>query len=426
MIGQSSSSLIGGLIALVVVLVIVGIIVWIRGVNVVPLNQVHVVTKRNKVNTYDGKGRYWFLKILHSRSIIPKHVLDIEPHLIKLHDIDNLPFGVEISVKVQVLDPQKAAGTLTAITHDTVAKVVEDTVMSAARSIAMERNILDIMKKREEIEGAIYSMVSDALSKLGLAAIIFDIKNIRDIEGADVISSLESVKIAELRKDARISESIHNSQAIQVEVEREKEATVKREQMQKEEEDARLTREQEIAARMRAVEMERLKIEEQKRMKLAEIDRTKARIQAEGEREKRMIEAKGQAEAIELTSKAESQSIKLKTEAEAEGIRAKGLAEAETMKAKAEALRKDPIAGQIKILEILAKAQVQSAAKVADALGENNKIMYLPNSGNLLSNFVPQIDAFLKSGMAAEWLEKLNLGSGSKAAAKKSTSKSTK
>ncbi len=49
----------------------------------------------------------------------------------------------------------------------TVSKVVEDTVMSAARSVAMERTILDVMKKREEVELRVYEMVDDALGKLG-------------------------------------------------------------------------------------------------------------------------------------------------------------------------------------------------------------------------------------------------------------------
>ena len=38
-----------------------------------------------------------------------------------------------------------------------------------------------IMKDREAVEKSVYSMVAEALAKLGLSAIIFDIKNILDI-----------------------------------------------------------------------------------------------------------------------------------------------------------------------------------------------------------------------------------------------------
>jgi len=394
---------------------IVAVLIYFKSIVVVPFNEIHVVSKGKTVITYDGKGRYNYFPFIHGRTRIPKHVLDIEPGLIKLLDQDNLPFGVEVSVKVQVTDPQKAAATLTRIDHQTVSKVVEDTVMSAARSVAMERNILDIMKKREEIESAIYRMVSDALNKLGLSAIIFDVKNITDIEGTDVIASLEKVKIAELRKNARISESIHNSEALSVEIERQKQSNVKAQQMKKEEDDARLEREKETAKHQMLVETEKLKIKEQETMRSASI-----------ERDRRLVEAKSQAEAIEIEAKAASNAVKLKGEAEADAIRQKGYAEADIMTKKAEAMaaltKQGNIAGQIKILEILSQAQVQSSEKIAEALGKNNKIMYLPNDGEngLLSAFLPKLDGLLQSGIGAELMNLLKGGNPTKPPAKTS------
>jgi len=262
-----------------------------------------------------------------------------------LHDCDNLPFGVEISIKVLVTDPQKAAATLPRLDHSTVSKVVEDIVMSAARSIAMERTILDIMKNREEIEKSVYEMVADALNKLGLSAIIFDIKNIRDIEGRDVIGSLERAKIAELEKKARISEAIHDNEAQELEVERKKATQVKSEQMKQEEEQARLERERqarlereqqarlereqqarlererqarlereqqarlerEQQARLEREQQARLerehKIEGQKLTRFAEIEQKKARIIAEANREKKLIEAQAEEDYLTLTYK---------------------------------------------------------------------------------------------------------------------------
>ncbi len=380
---------------LLAVFIALAIFFYINTLVVVPFNQIHVISKGKKAITHDGKGRYNFIPFLHGRTIIPKHVIDVEPKLIKLHDQDNLPFGVEISVKVQVTDPQKAAAALTRIDHATVSKVVEDTVMSAARSLAMERNILDIMRKREEVEQAVYKMVENSLSKLGLTAIIFDIKNITDVADSDVIKQLERVKIAELRKNARISESIHHNKAIEVEVEKRKESKVKMELMKKEEENARLERELENTTKLRMVEEEKLKITEHKSKKLAEIAR-----------QQKLIEAQAEAEAIKLKVEAETEAIKLKAEAEADGIRKIGYAEADILRKKAEAMEISKLAGQVKILEILSHAQIESAGKIAEALGSNNKIMYMPvdsnGNQNLLTRFVPQIDALLQSGLPAE------------------------
>src|SRR6056297_2808989 len=266
-----ANGIIAGIIVTLIIALIVLVVLYRKFHYVVPFNEVHVLSKKKPTKTYDGKGRYFYIPIFHSRTVIPKHVLDIEPGLLDLHDIDNLPFGVEISIKVQVMDPQKAAATLTAITHNTVSKVVEDTVMSAARSIAMERTILEIMKQREEIEQDVYAMVSDSLAKLGLSAIIFDIKNITDIADKDVIGSLERKKISELEKDARIAEANNESEAIKVEVEKKKNSKVKSEQMRMEEQKAELLREQEVSEQQRLVQKKKLEIKEQEQTKLAEI-----------------------------------------------------------------------------------------------------------------------------------------------------------
>ena len=363
-----------------------------------PFNEVHVVSHGEKVKQYDGKGRYRYYKFVHGRTIIPKFVLDIEPPLIKLHDQDKLPFGVEISVKVQVTDPPMAAKNLTRIDHLTISKVVEDTVMSAARSIAMERNILDIMKEREEIENAIYQMVSDALNKLGLSPIIFDIKNIRDIEGSDVIANLERVKIAELRKNARIAEARHNSDATVIEVEKRKDNLVKAEKMKQEEEHARLEREKMVAEENLKVEERRLQIRQQNEERIAEIEKKKKLLLAEADAESERVKAIAEAEAI-----------RLRLQAEAEGIRLKGLAEAEAIQKKAEAMKEyNEVSSQMKMIEVLAKAQVDAGEQIAKAIGQNNKIIYLPMNGDgMFSGILPRMDALLQSGIVQDGIAEI-------------------
>ena len=385
----------GTVLFVIIIFLVIFFVAMKKMLIVVPFNEVHVLSTGKKVKTFDGKGRYFWFSMIQGRMVIPKHVLDIEPGLLELHDCDNLPFGVEISIKVQVTDPEKSAATLTQINHQTVSKVVEDTVMPAARSIAMERTILEIMRQREEIENDVYGMVASSLAKLGLSAIIFDIKNITDIEGGDVIHSLERAKISELNRDARIAESGNVSQARVFEVEQEKVAKVKEEMMKLEEESAQLRREEEIEKAKRRLEIVRL-----------EKEKAKAKLRAETLRLEKLEQAHSEAEAIKIRSQAEADAIRLKAEAEAAGVRERGYAEADILMKKNEALKTGDKALKLQMLELLSQAQVATAGKIAEALGSNNKIMYLPSDdgAGILSSFIPKLDGILESGILDNFL----------------------
>ncbi|MFX0076292.1 MAG: SPFH domain-containing protein, partial [Candidatus Hermodarchaeota archaeon] len=229
-----------------------------------------MISKGRKVYEYDGKGRYRYFPFLHGRTIIPKHVLDIESGLLNLHDCNDLPFGVELSIKVQVTDPQKVAASLTQLDHSTLSKVVEDIVMTTARSIAMERTILDIMKNREEIEKSVYEIVVDALNKLGISVIIFDIKNIRDVEGRDVIGSLERQEQARLEQErqARLEQErqARLEQERQARLEQERQARLEQERQARLEQERQARLEQERQARLEQERQARLEQERQARL----------------------------------------------------------------------------------------------------------------------------------------------------------------
>ena len=177
-----------------------------------------------------------------------------------------------------------------------------------------------------------------------------------------------------------------------------------------EEEQARLERERDVSTNQMLVEQEKLKIEEQKLTRFAEIEQKKAKILAEAKKEQRLIEAQAEAEATQKKAEADAKAIKLAAEAEAEGIRVKGLAEVEVLQKKSEALKQGSVAAQLQILEILSQAQVDSAGKIADALGKNNKIMYLPvdnNGGNILTKWLPKMEGLLESGMLSKFVKQL-------------------
>ena len=185
-----------------------------------------------------------------------------------------------------------------------------------------------------------------------------------------------------------------------------------------EEQKAELLREQEVSEQQRIVQAKRLEIKDEEQTKLAEIRRKQEEIQAQTEKQKKMIAAQAEAESIRLRGEAEAESIRRRAEAEAAGIRDRGLAEAEILQKKAEALTKSALAGKLKMVETLSQAQVASSAKVAEALGKNNKIMYLPSEGSMMGSFIPKLDGILQSDVLDDVLEKLNLG-GSKTKKKK-------
>ena len=129
--------------SLIILLVVIGIIavivlgIFLSRIVVVPPSEFHVVVSKDKRKVYDGKGRYYYFPMFNRRIIIPKRVLDIEVSQIRLHDMHNLPFVLEISCKIQVKDPNKAAESLGMIDELHLKRITEDTVMSASRSICM-------------------------------------------------------------------------------------------------------------------------------------------------------------------------------------------------------------------------------------------------------------------------------------------------
>ncbi|MBD3227180.1 MAG: hypothetical protein GF329_03245 [Candidatus Lokiarchaeota archaeon] len=376
------------------ILIVVGIIVFIIYISlyfsnlvVVPPSEFHVVVSKNKRRIFDGKGRYIFWSTFNRRIIIPKRVLDIEVSRIRLHDKHNLPFELEISCKIQVKNPGKAAESLGKIDESHLKRITEDTVMSSARSVCMTMELLNIMREREAVETHIYKLIVDSLMKLGLEPVIFDIKNIADSKGSTVIKDFERIKSAELRKNARVSESIHLSEAEVIESQKHRESQVQRENDKLEEEEARINREMIIADKNRELTRKNMLIKEEEIQKAAEINKNKLRLEAEAE-----------AESIRVKAQAEAESIKLKAEAEAEGIKDKARALEEYQKAGEKGLK-------IKSMEIIADAMIKQSENMAKGLQNNSKVLLMGgnkeagDSTRSMMNLMPMFSLFTESGM---------------------------
>ncbi len=354
-----------GIITLIIVGAVVGtisliifLVIWISSIVIVAPNEAHVVVSKDKKNIYDGQGRYHYFKMYHRRIVIPKEVIDVDIPDIRLHDMDNLPLVVRISCKVQIKNPAKAAETLGKDVYETLRRIVDDTVQSSARTICMQKKILTIMREREVIEDGIYKSLTGSFIKLGLEPIIFDIKDIRDDSDSSVIRDLERVKSAELDRNARIAEANNDTDAKEVEIEKEKFVAVQTEEL--------------VVKKMLVKELE-IKRE-------AEIERQKEIVLANAKGEAKMIEAE-----------AEAKSIQLKAEAEAAGIRAKAKALEEYNQAGKEGLK-------MKALELIVEGMIQSSKEIAVGLKQNSKVIIMGggnNGNNSLMNLIPMAE-FLK------------------------------
>ena len=86
------------------------------------------------------------------------------------------------------------------------------------------------------------------------------------------------------------------------------------------------------------------------------------------------------------------------------------MAEIEVLKQKSEALHEGSVTAKLQILELLSNAQVDTAGKIAEALGKNNKIIYIPTNGkdnSFLANWLPKLDGILQSGMLPKIIDQL-------------------
>ncbi|NHI94174.1 MAG: hypothetical protein EAX96_16910, partial [Candidatus Lokiarchaeota archaeon] len=333
----------------------------------------------------DGQGRYVFWKLLNRRIIIPKEVLDVDIPDIRLHDKDNLPFVVKISCKVQVKEPIRAAETLGNNVYEGLRRIVDDTVQSSARTTCMQKEILAIMREREDIEDSIYSSLTKSFMKLGLEPIIFDIKDIEDAEGSSVIKNLERVKSAELTKTARIAEATQYSLAQKVEAEKHKDARVVEEQMAQAEKEAEIEKEKFVADQTEELVTKRMRIKELEIKRAAEI-----------EREKEIVLANAKAEAVRIAAEGDAKAVQLKAEAEAAGIRAKALALEEYKKAGEQGFK-------MKSLELLVDGMIQSSKEMAVGMKDNSKIIMMGGQGNSgsgsITSLIPFVEILKETGI---------------------------
>ena len=372
-----------------VIAVAIFVAVWVMTLKNVPLFEAHILTSAHgKVRVFDGNGRYHFFPHFQKRIVMPKTIMEIKTTRIKHHDIDKLPFGVELASKIQITNPQRAAMTLGTSSIHEIKNYVEETIISALRSQAMQRNLLDIMRNRDELEDNIYHSTEAALAKIGIEVIMFDIINIVDVEDSTVIHDLERVKSSELSRRAREAEALHESKAKIVEAQEHGEAEVVRQNTIRKQETARIQQEISIAEQREALMEKEMNVQALEKEREAEIQGRRIFIQAEAEANRRLKLAEADAKSTLIRADAAAKSIQMKMEAEAAG----------TLQL-AKALEQLDASGlEVKLEEIRSHMTIESAKALAEGIRANTKIFLPISSGNgdtgvssILSSLIPSL-----------------------------------
>jgi flotillin len=304
------------------------------------------------------------------------------------------------------------------------------------RAILGSMTVEEVYRNRDRFAQEVQGSAAKDLKKMGLQIVSFTIKDVRDKHG--YLDALGRPRIAAVKRDAEIAEAeaIRDSRIKKAVAEEEgqraellrdtaiaeaskdnqlKVAAYKREQDTAKAEADQAYKIAEARSQQQAVE-ESMKVEIVRKereidlqdkeilrrekqydaevKKKAEADRFSVEQAAEAEKTKKMREADAIKYKIEAEAKASAEAERAQGSARAEVIRLQGLAEAEAKEKLAEAYKNY---GEAAILDILAKMLPELAEKIAQPLGNIDKITVVDTGNgegaNRISNYVTQLMA---------------------------------
>jgi uncharacterized membrane protein YqiK len=354
-----------------IVLLIVIVVLSPRYV-VVSAHEAHVVVRRKGRTVYtsrkDNPSSYWFMPILHRRSILPLENVKIVIADISLRDKDMAKFLGDVRVWLSIENPDLAAEKLGKVESEQTVRGfpaietdVKDLIEAVTRNSSMSMDVFDIMKNREKFSSNVEAQVAPILKQeWGIKIADLEVIHFVDVEGYTVIKDLEKrqatvinaetrKQVAGQEKDAAMSEAI---------------ATEEKETKKAETEEK---------YRKRQIEKDQAvgEAEQTKAMKISEAQ-DKANEQAIAA--KRTMDV-GTAEVLRDATieqaKGEAEATKAKGFAAAEVSKQTLLAEAEGTLKKAQALKEYTDAGLS--LEVI-KANIEIQKAKFTALGEGLKV----------------------------------------------------
>ena len=368
---------------------------------------------------------------------------------------DYININVDATVNVKISnEPEKlrlAAENFLNKNTEYIASVAREVLEGNVREIVGKMKLEEMVSDRQKFANLVKENAEPDLAAMGLDIISFNVQNF--VYGNEVIENLGIDNIVKIKKAAAIAraeserdikvaqaaadkESNDAAVAAQTEIaKKQNELAIKRSELQQEadtkkamadaayeiqKEEQRKTIEittanADIAKQEREIELKQKEVAvkeqalEAEVKKQAEADRYAAQQKADAalyerqkEAEAKQFEAQRQAEARKAQAEAEryareqeAEGIRAVGEAEAAAIQAKGIAEAEAMEKKAEAYAKYNKAA---VAEMMIKVLPDVAAKIAEPLGQIDKITIIGGDGS--SNGVEQVAGNVPAVMA--------------------------
>ena len=368
---------------------------------------------------------------------------------------DYININVDATVNVKISnEPEKlrlAAENFLNKNTEYIASVAREVLEGNVREIVGKMKLEEMVSDRQKFANLVKENAEPDLAAMGLDIISFYVQNF--VDGNEVIENLGIDNIVKIKKAAAIAraeserdikvaqaaadkESNDAAVAAQTEIaKKQNELAIKRSELQQEadtkkamadaayeiqKEEQRKTIEittanADIAKQEREIELKQKEVAvkeqalEAEVKKQAEADRYAAQQKADAalyerqkEAEAKQFEAQRQAEARKAQAEAEryareqeAEGIRAVGEAEAAAIQAKGIAEAEAMEKKAEAYAKYNKAA---VAEMMIKVLPDVAAKIAEPLGQIDKITIIGGDGS--SNGVEQVAGNVPAVMA--------------------------
>ena len=435
----------------VAAVVLLALVIWILSLRrVVPTNEVHIVRRGAKTETYGapdlteaekksggktssdynkGNSYYEFPVYIPglgvSVKVLPLKIIAIEIKNYEAFDKDRVPFEVDIQSFFRISDYVVAASRIQDVTE--LSAQLRAIVEGAVRSILAKDYLNEIMGERSKYGQQFTEEVKDELKSWGVDAVKnIELMDVRDANNEKVISNIMAKKKSEIERESRITVAKNNQAAREQEIESERgialkeqdklkevglrKATVAKEVGIADEQSTQAVKEQARITKERDMEVRKVEAVRQ-----AEIDREATIISAEATKRKTEIDAEAARRKAELD--AEATLVKTTKEAEgnlvmatktAEGIRlegeAKATAEKQMQLASVEAqltLAKEVGENQAYQTYLIQVRQIEAQEAVGKAQAENighADIKIIAGGGNVAAGVKNVGDAFSPAG----------------------------
>ncbi len=347
------------------ILAVIGIIIVIffpRYV-VVPPHEAHVVVTRGKgrrlYTSREGKASsYFFVSLIHKRSILPLRNKQLYIDNIPLRDKDLAKFICDVVCWINIEEPIKAAeriGSQERLTEFTgIEDDIKNLVKAVTRNSSMKMDLVTLMSERLEFSKKIAEEISTSIKEWGVALVDLECIHFMDQPPYTVVADLERRRASQITSTTRQQVAERNKEAVVVEAKAKRTEEVTRAETEEEFKKRQMKRDEEVGKAEQEKEMAIAEAKRKANEKTIEAEKTLAVGKAKYDAEATVEKADGEAEATRKKGKADADVIEMKGTAEGRVTKIKMTSEAEGIDARAEAQKKYQESGAMAI-EVVGK-----------------------------------------------------------------------